>query len=297
MAKEKPEQEPERVPLPEVGWADFLTSSPPSTMASISDLTSKSSIGLTPSHLAMRTPDLVLHCASEVCQGDRVFAFTGSAPSLPFRQWDQLFLRYVCRNCRQRGKTFAVDMNASGTGEGIAIKVGEWPPFGPPTPARLISLIGPDRDLFLSGRRSENQGLGIGAFAYYRRVVENQKNRLLDEIIRVSRQVGAKADKIALLESAKQENQFSKAVDMVKDAIPESLLIQGHNPFTLLHKALSQGLHAESDEECQTAASAIRVVLAALSERIGEVLKDDAELQRSVSRLLQGKNETGRSEG
>lgn len=245
----------------------------------------------------MRTPDLVLHCASEVCQGDRVFAFTGSAPSLPVRQWDQLFLRYVCRNCRQRGKTFAVDMYASGTGGGIAIKVGEWPPFGPPTPARLISLIGPDRDLFLRGRRGENQGLGIGAFAYYRRVVENQKNRLLDEIIRVSRQLGVKADKIAVLEGAKKETQFGKAVDMVKDAIPESLLIQGHNPLTLLHKALSEGLHAESDEECLAAAKAIRVVLAALAERIGEVLRDDAELKEAVSRLLVDKNERGRSGG
>ena len=42
-----------------------------------------------------------------------------------------------------------------------------------------MKLVGPDRDDFLKGRRCENQGLGVGAFIYYRRVVENQKNRIL----------------------------------------------------------------------------------------------------------------------
>ncbi len=63
-----------------------------------------------------------------------------------------------------------------------------------------------------------------------------------------------------------------------------------NNPFTLLHKALSEDLHAESDEECLEAASAIRVVLAELSERMGQVLKDEAELKEAVSRLLRDKN-------
>ena len=37
----------------------------------------------------------------------------------------------------------------------------------------------------MKGRRCGNLGLGIGAFVYYRRVVENQKSRILDEIIKV----------------------------------------------------------------------------------------------------------------
>jgi len=110
------------------------------------------------------------------------------------------------------------------------------PPFGPPVPPRVITLIGPDRDSYLKGRRSETQALGIGAFAYYRRVMENQKNRLLDEIIRVAQRTNAKQATIGLLKDAIKETQFSKAVDMVKDAIPESLLVHGHNPLTLLHR-------------------------------------------------------------
>jgi hypothetical protein len=69
-------------------------------------------------------------------------------------------------------------------------KLAEVPDFGPPTPAKVFKLIGAERDYYLKGRRCENLGLGIAAFAYHRRVVENQKDRILAEIIRASRKIG-----------------------------------------------------------------------------------------------------------
>src|SRR5271166_2758708 len=165
-------------------------------------------------------------------------------------------------------------------------KFGEHPPFGPPIPSRLISLIGPDRELFLKGRRCENQALGIGAFVYYRRVVEDQKNRIFDEIIKVAEMVSAPPDTIAKLREAKKENQFSKAIDMIKDAIPQRLLIHGQNPLTLLHSALSRGLHEQTDEKCLELATDIRLILAELSELLGHALKDERELKEAISRLM-----------
>jgi len=109
--------------------------------------------------------------------------------------------------------------------------------------------MGPDREEFLKGRRCENQGLGVSAFIYYRRVVENQKNRILGEIIKVSEKIGATAEKIEKLKSAVTETQFSMALDMAKDSMPESLLKNGHNPIFLLHSALSEGVHTLSDEQ------------------------------------------------
>lgn len=165
-------------------------------------------------------------------------------------------------------------------------KLGEVPPFGPPTPARLITLIGGDRELFLKGRRAENQGLGIGSFAYYRRVVENQKGRLIREIAKVAKMLGASPQELSLFARAANETQFSKAIDDVKNAIPQSLLIYGQNPLSLLHSALSEGLHAQSDEKCLELAQDIRIVLTELAERISQALKDEVELKQAVSRLL-----------
>lgn len=134
--------------------------------------------------------------------------------------------------------------------------------------------------------RAENQGLGLGSFAYYRRVVENQRGRLLEEIIRVAKRMGAKADAVRALEAAAKEQQFSKSIELTKDSIPESLLIDGHNPLLLLHRALSVGLHNLTDEECLARARSIRLVLTELAERIGQVLKDTAELKEAINYLL-----------
>jgi hypothetical protein len=144
--------------------------------------------------------------------------------------------------------------------EGAAVKLGEFSSFGPPIPSRVITLIGPDRELFIRGRRAENQGLGIGAFAYYRRVVENQKGRLIIEIAKVAKRLGAAEEELARFKAAARESQFRRAIDDIKSSIPKVLMINGHNPLTLLHSALSEGLHAGADEECLELATSIRVV-------------------------------------
>ena len=67
-------------------------------------------------------------------------------------------------------------------------------------------------------------------------------------------------------------------------------MIQGQNPLNLLHSALSEGLHEDSEEECLTLARHVRVVLTELSERIASALNDEAELKAAVTRLLQKKS-------
>jgi hypothetical protein len=79
---------------------------------------------------------------------------------------------------------------------------------------------------------------------------------------------------------------LGKAVDAVKAALPAVLLIKGHNPLTLLHRALSEGLHAQTDKQCLELATSIRVVLTELAECITQVLKDEAELKQAGTRLL-----------
>ncbi len=128
--------------------------------------------------------------------------------------------------------------------------------------------------------------MGIGAFIYYRRVVENQKNRILNKVIDVSEKIGADNDKILQLKSAVKETRFSKALEMAKDVVPESLLINGHSPIALLHSALSKDVHKLTDEKCLVFAGSVRVVLGELSEKLSQALKDEAELTRALSVLM-----------
>jgi len=152
--------------------------------------------------------------------------------------------------------------------------------------ARVVTLIGPDRELFLKGRRAELRGLGIGAFAYYRRVVENQTQRLFAEMRAVAVKLGSTPDILETLDRAISETRFTQAVALVKNAIPERLLINGHNPLTLLHDALSTELHAGSDEDALAVARSIREVLTEMAVCMSEVLQERSERDQAVATLL-----------
>ena len=266
--------------------AEFLESSPPNRAIHISNI---SFLRHDPyPHSIMNTPEIQLHCAQDKCNGIRFFRCESGKHSLNSKDYNYFYIKYLCSNCQSNGKTFSVaaKINTDGEPQGSCYKFGELPPYGPLTSPKLISLIGPDRDEFLKGRRCENQGLGVGAYIYYRRVVENQKTRIIEEIIRVSDKIGAPEDKIEKLKSALSETQFSKALDIAKDVIPESLLINGHSPILLLHSALSKGVHELTDEECLELAGNIRVVLGELSDKLSQALKDDAEIKKALSALM-----------
>jgi len=265
---------------------DFLQSTPPGQFREVSDLgVYKASSGAR--YFEINTPDLTLFCSSSACMGPRFFRFEGGNQIIHKHQkFTNTYFVYLCSNCAEKRKIFSLQIRAEEQGSrGACYKFGEEPAYGVPTPPRLLRLFGDDKDIFLKGRRCENQGLGIGAFVYYRRVVENHKNQILDEIIRVSKRLETPNATIELLENAKKEIQFSKALESVRDALPQALLINGRNPLTLLHSALSKGVHELTDARCLELAHDVRVVLAELAERLGQALKDEAELNSAVNRL------------
>ncbi len=270
-------------------FAEFLEGNPPNQLVNISDLGSLETYPSGNKYSVMNKPQIQLHCSHENCNGTRFFrCIYRDEIGIKDKDYTEMYVTYECSNCQSMQKTYslAIKLIKDLKPEGVCYKFGELPTFGPPVSPKLIKLIGPDRDDFLKGRRCENQGLGVGSFIYYRRVVENQKNRILEQIIRVSEKIGADDSKIKILKKAISETQFSKALKMAKPALPESLLINGHNPLSLLHSALSEGVHAMTDEECLVMASSIRVVLGELSERLSQALKDEAEITRALSHLL-----------
>ncbi|MET4603279.1 hypothetical protein ABIB90_002757 [Bradyrhizobium sp. JR4.1] len=280
-----PPSDPDTMP-----FAEFLQTVPPGQTRLVTGVGapgfSKASKGLE-FYVQLKAPPLLIHC--EQCGGERTFR--GEEEEIQLRDVASVFLGYECSNCRWFRKTFSLHLRMLPAPAKAAevYKYGEMPPFGVPVPNRLLKMLGKQRANFLKGRRCENQGLGIGAFAYYRRVVESQKNEILDEMIAVSRKQGALAETIAALEEAKSEIQFSKAVSSVKLGLPDSILINTHNPLTLLHSALSAGVHEHTDERCLELAQAVRLVLVELAERLSQALKNEAELNSAVSRLLKAR--------
>lgn len=242
----------------------------------------------------LNLPAIHHYCPVAECAGVRrfdsetevVFHFNKDGNALT-----QSFVLYFCRNCRRGWKQYALEFRAT-AGKGIVQveKIGEAPRFGEPRPDLVTNVLDDEIEFFDRGYRSEQEGLGIGAFAYYRRFVESHKDKIIAEIRKVAVSQGLSQTILDALDRAARVREFSAAVAEVKDAIPDSIKINGANPLTLLHDALSAGLHNEDDVDCLAIAQDIRLVLTGLAERTSELLKSNAEMAAAVTRLNQRKS-------
>lgn len=204
----------------------------------------------------VQVPDLDLHCGSDRCGGIRTFqGFPIRPPLPPTMQFDreqrekgrplgnhEFFVGYWCRNCQRSVKTYAVQIERVLDGESQAVpamKFGENPPLLAIRGADSAGLDGAAQDLFVKGQQAEALGLGIGAFAYYRRVLDIQKDRIIGQLMEVARRQHAEPALLERLEAAGQAWRFEKSIDEIKPAIPDSLKIRGENPLILLHRASS----------------------------------------------------------
>jgi len=286
-ASDSPSEDSEITTKTHIPFSEFLESVHPSAEKAVSGVWRGASFGNI-YKIELIRPDLRLYC--QRCDGPRAFR----CPDKGTRELKDpgtttlTFVTYLCGNCHQQTKTFALSITpyAQTNGFGSVYKYGETPTFGVPVPNKVLRLFGDDRANFIKGRQCENQGLGVGAFAYYRRVVENHKNEIIDEVIRVCETVKGSEELMAELRTAKEEISFAKAMEQIKTGLPQGLLINGHNPLLALHNALSVGLHNETDEECLEAAQDIRLVLTDLIERMSLLRREDSDLQNAVHRLL-----------
>ena len=270
----------------EVAWKSFLETTPPNTPVTISGLAVSY-----PTHA--NTWEIVnryieLHCEHD----DGVRRFNPASSNIILAQPpitpSYKFIVYRCRDCQSSTKTFAVliqRLDFEDLSSVEVMKLGEYPPFSAPISSRIQKLLSDsDLELYRKGVRAEAQGLGIGAATYFRRIVDEQWQRLVKEIRRAAERLGV--EDLGVYDDAMGKTQFSEAVAMLKDAIPEKLLIlKGENPLTMLYKPLSQQLHVMTDEECLQQAADIRLVLTVLLENIAEVMKDQDELTAAAKRL------------
>lgn len=294
MATKPPAPSEEVAPAkPPNAFKEFLETSPPDIQVTLIDR------GVGPydtrgygskEFYRLATPELDLHC--EYCEGTRAFKCIGGEGAALHRGAIFDELDYECKNCKEGHKyrkRFCLAIFGDGK-SGVVQKIGEYPPYSPITSRKIYDLIGENhRQLFLKGRRAELRGLGIGAFAYYRRIVDNQKDLIIERLETVAKHLGASEETLKIFLSAKAQDQFTSAIKEIKDALPPALFIDTHNPLTLLYDLLSDGIHDLSDEECLIHARTVRTLLIALAERMSEIMKEDAKVKAAIGAFLSRK--------
>lgn len=238
-----------------------------------------------------RIPETRINIPCPICKSLQTFTLRNKVTELV--DWQnqnpkgEVFrLLYGCTHCERHLQHFYIRVDDK---KETYMKVGQYPAWQTQSDPEIERLLGDHASLYKKGLVCESQGYGIGAFGYYRRIVEEIIDQLLDEI---SDLIPPEEIEVyhAAVERTKQTRVTQEKIDLVKDLLPGILRPQGMNPLTQLHSALSEGLHAGSDEECLDLAETIRSILVYLVNQIMASRASRIQFSESMRKLLDKRN-------
>lgn len=192
---------------------------------------------------------------------------------------------YKCTHCQKFERIFFLQIDKDKTS---ITKVGQSPPWEIETEPLIEKLLGRYSGHYKKGLVCESQGYGIGAFGYYRRIVEVVIDSLLDDVGLLMTGQEAEQFSHALLKT-KATTVTQEKIDLVKDLLPPILRPDGLNPLGVLHSALSEGLHAETDDSCLEQAAVIREVLVFLVRQLESNRASAKAFTAGMRKLLEKK--------
>jgi hypothetical protein len=247
----------------------------------------KYSVFVPSTRAGLRYPYLNLTCKK--CQSVQTFCERGHSYGMnpntesPADKTDTL--SYECQACGTRHLFyiyFSPELD-------YIYKFGQLPAWEIKIEKDMKKLLGSFTDMYRKGLVCELQSYGIAAFAYYRRITENIIDELLESIASLIPKEDEK-NYLDALEKAKSTRVTQDKIDLVKDLLPCILKPEGINPLGVLHKELSQGLHAETDDICLENAVHIRSILTFLIETIVHHKDSNQRFTEGIKSLLEKKN-------
>lgn len=167
---------------------------------------------------------------------------------------EDFYCAYKCARCDKAISSFWMHIQPSfvGTGSYKVMKIGQWPRWSIRPPAAIRSVLDEKSlDLYKKGRVCLAQGYGIGAFVYFRRVIESQTEHFL-EMIREEAVADEDEETMNKVDVAFKEQNATLRLKLAADALPRRLRPGNINPLNRIYNILSNGLHSQSDEECLT---------------------------------------------
>lgn len=243
-------------------------------------------------------PKPAIHMYCSVCDSEQTFNMSNDF-------WENKFnpesihgkvkeVRYVCSSCNSGLYVFLIyfGFDPKGLNEETEIylqKVGQIPAWNIEMDKDLETILGENATYYKKGLICESQGYGIGAHAYYRRIVEDVIGELLESI---SEHISSKEELEKYndaMESVRKTKVTQEKIEVVKDLLPNSLRPNSVNPLQVLYDELSEGIHYNSDEECLESADAIRVAMTYLANQVMRKRKDHNSFTESIKNLLDKK--------
>lgn len=221
------------------------------------------------------------HCGKET-------TWTGETRQSDFPN-GELF-RFICHLCHNKEVIFVIlreyVQSASGRGwDNIIEKIGQSPAPSVSISRPLAKHLGTTADLYKKALICRNQGYGIAAVAYMRRIVEDKTDELIDIVADQARERGLTEKEVEGILNAKKEQAYSGKLKVAGEVIPASLRPGGANPFGTLFGLLSDGLHDRTEAECVDIADEIREVFEYVFENLRTQIEDEKHFKQRIGKL------------
>jgi hypothetical protein len=194
------------------------------------------------------------------------------------------YFSFTCVSCRKSKRTYLVEQVLDD--ETIKIqKYGELPRGNIPRDKILQKFLKDDRDNYEKAVICLSHEYGIAAFAYFRRVVENNISRLLDLIQEDAQASGEASETLKAIQSLRDDSPMSDKIRVANLALPSHLQPDGLNPLGRLYQVLSEGVHSLSEAECLKKARATSECLAFLVSELASRKEHRARFKSMVGGL------------
>jgi hypothetical protein len=195
----------------------------------------------------------------------------------------------VCQQCKKYAVHFLISGSTSrdknGNKKFYIRKVGQNP--APViTPTRDVSnfLNEDDKDFYGKALKNLKYGHGIGAYAYFRRIIENEIHRIVKRISAINLPDSNKI--IEALEQYKEKHQMSRLIEEITPYLPKSLKDdQSNNILKLLYDQSSTALHELSEEDCLEKAGYIDTLFSYLVKKLNEEQYEIDEIKKAIKGL------------
>jgi hypothetical protein len=201
---------------------------------------------------------------------------------------------YLCAGCGEFEYLFFIefvttDISKSGDYIGFVRKVGQTPPWEISMDRELEKILGEDAEIYKKGLACESQSYGIGAYAYFRRIVEKIIDNLLSQIPELIEDQQDKEKYLLALEKTKKEKNTEAKIELVKDLLPKSLTPDNLNPLEIIYSSLSEGIHEKNDDECLEIVAEIKTSLTFLLKEVSSKRADKKTFTENIRKLLDKK--------
>ncbi|MBM3753846.1 MAG: hypothetical protein FJW38_07685 [Acidobacteria bacterium] len=246
---------------------------------------------LGPRHFVeLPVPELSLACTSEVCKNNPSTRWRSGIqfgrPTIRASDANPQCLVFQCKQCDARTVFFILATLDHSLPCITLQKIGQNPAQLFEPPREIVSKW--NRDEVASYKNAinlRNFGLGIGAMAYMRRVVETHIDDAISLLIDERAESPIPDFDEGQMRSLIGSYRFDDKAKAIAPFV-ESVQVSGHgNLATLLHTNFSDGLHNLSDEQCVEKFDTVQALFECLISSLLDRKKRKSKLDASLNKL------------